>query len=71
MLGTGELQKVKDGIAMTDKVKKVEEKIARQWVRGLGNEESFELLRVTSQRLNRKLRDLADEVVRTGTLPGA
>jgi signal transduction histidine kinase/CheY-like chemotaxis protein len=35
----------------------------------LGNEESFELLQVTSQRLNRKLRDLAEEVVRSGALP--
>jgi signal transduction histidine kinase/DNA-binding response OmpR family regulator len=39
--------------------------------RKIGNEASFELMREASQRLNRKLRDLADEVVRTGTLPEA
>jgi signal transduction histidine kinase/DNA-binding response OmpR family regulator len=37
---------------------------------GLTNEEAFQLLRQTSQRLNRKLRDIADDVVRTGDLPG-
>jgi len=35
----------------------------------IGNDESFMLLRETSQRLNRKLRDIADEVVLTGELP--
>jgi signal transduction histidine kinase/DNA-binding response OmpR family regulator len=35
----------------------------------LDNDESFSRLRSTSQRLNRKLRDLADDVVRTGDLP--
>ena len=29
----------------------------------------FELLRETSQRLNRKVRDIPDEVVLTGELP--
>lgn len=29
----------------------------------------FKLLRETSQRLNRKMRDIADEVVFTGELP--
>jgi AmiR/NasT family two-component response regulator len=31
--------------------------------------EGFDLLRRASQRTNRKLRDIADEVVTTGTLP--
>ena len=35
----------------------------------MSNDESFTLLRETSQRLNRKLRDIADEVVLTGELP--
>jgi signal transduction histidine kinase/DNA-binding response OmpR family regulator len=35
----------------------------------IGSDESFALLRETSQRLNRKLRDIADEVVLTGELP--
>jgi DNA-binding response OmpR family regulator len=35
----------------------------------IDNDESFSRLRSTSQRLNRKLRDLADDVVRTGDLP--
>ena len=35
----------------------------------IGNDESFTLLRETSQRLNRKLADIADEVVLTGELP--
>ena len=35
----------------------------------IGNDESFTLLRETSQRLNRKLGDIADEVVLTGELP--
>jgi signal transduction histidine kinase/DNA-binding NarL/FixJ family response regulator len=37
----------------------------------IGNEASFDLMREASQKLNRKLRDLADEVVRTGRLPEA
>ena len=32
-------------------------------------EEAFTLLRATSQHLNRKLRDVAEDVLRTGTLP--
>lgn len=32
-------------------------------------EEAFDLLRRTSQNLNRKLRDIADDVTQTGTLP--
>ena len=35
----------------------------------IGNDESFTLLRETSQRLNRKLGDIADDVVLTGELP--
>jgi hypothetical protein len=35
----------------------------------LSDDESFELLRRTSQTLNRKLRDIADDVVLTGELP--
>ena len=35
----------------------------------IGNDESFTLLQETSQRLNRKLGDIADEVVLTGELP--
>ncbi|HZZ97211.1 MAG TPA: ANTAR domain-containing protein [Jatrophihabitantaceae bacterium] len=31
---------------------------------------AFDLLRVTSQRTHRKLRDIADDVVLTGALPG-
>ncbi len=34
------------------------------------SEEAFEMLSVASQHLNRKLRDVADDVARTGTLPG-
>lgn len=34
----------------------------------IGEREAFDLLRVVSQRSNTRLRDLADEVVRTGTL---
>ena len=37
---------------------------------GCSAEEAFTALRVTSQHLHRKLRDIADEVVFTGTLPG-
>jgi hypothetical protein len=37
--------------------------------RRLDNDAAFELLRSTSQTTNRKLRDLADLVVRTGDLP--
>ncbi|MEN3362211.1 MAG: hypothetical protein V7637_6193 [Mycobacteriales bacterium] len=37
--------------------------------RHLGSDEAFELLRSTSQLSNRKLRDLAEYVVRTGDLP--
>ncbi len=37
-------------------------------LRGLTAEQAFDLLRTTSNQTNRKLRDLADEVVRTGTL---
>jgi DNA-binding response OmpR family regulator len=33
------------------------------------NQEGFDLLRQSSQRLHRKLRDIADEVVLTGALP--
>jgi AmiR/NasT family two-component response regulator len=32
---------------------------------------AFSMLRATSQRLHRKLRDIAIEVVETGTLPEA
>jgi signal transduction histidine kinase/DNA-binding response OmpR family regulator len=35
----------------------------------IDNDESFTLLRSISQRLNRKLRDIADDVIRTGDLP--
>ena len=37
----------------------------------IDNDESFALLRSFSQRLNRKLRDIADDVIRTGDLPPA
>lgn len=40
-------------------------------LRKLPEQEAFELLRVTSQNANRKLRDIAEDVVRTGTLPAA
>ncbi len=33
------------------------------------NDEAFARLRVTSQALHRKLRDIASEVVETGALP--
>ena len=39
--------------------------------RGLTEDEAFETLRERSQRENRKVRDIADEVVYTGDLPGA
>ncbi|MEN3360096.1 MAG: hypothetical protein V7637_4078, partial [Mycobacteriales bacterium] len=38
--------------------------------RHLSSDEAFELLRSTSQLSNRKLRDLAEQVVRSGDLPG-
>lgn len=37
----------------------------------IGQDEAFDLLRRVSQRTNRKLREIADEVVHTGQLPGA
>lgn len=36
----------------------------------VSDREAFDLLREVSQRTNRKLRDVADEVVHTGQLPG-
>jgi GAF domain-containing protein len=38
-------------------------------IRRVSQQEAFDLLRVTSQRANRKLREIADEVVLTGELP--
>jgi hypothetical protein len=38
-------------------------------VHKVGEEEAFALLRTTSQNLNLKLRSVADDVARTGTLP--
>ena len=38
-------------------------------IRRVSQEEAFDLLRVRSQRSNRKLREIADEVVLTGALP--
>ena len=35
----------------------------------IGQDEAFDLLRTVSQRTNRKLREIADEVVHTGQLP--
>jgi GAF domain-containing protein len=35
----------------------------------IDQDEAFELLRTVSQRTNRKLREIADEVIRTGQLP--
>jgi AmiR/NasT family two-component response regulator len=35
---------------------------------GIRDGAAFDLLRVASQRSNRRLRDIADEVVRTGEL---
>jgi GAF domain-containing protein len=37
----------------------------------VGQDEAFDLLRTVSQRTNRKLREIADEVVHTGQLPEA
>jgi hypothetical protein len=37
--------------------------------RKITKEQAFDLLRVASQQSNRKLRDLADDVVFTGTMP--
>jgi hypothetical protein len=34
-------------------------------------ERAFKVLVRTSQQHNRKLRDIADELIRTGSLPGA
>ena len=39
-------------------------------IRRIGQDEAFDLLRMVSQRTNRKLREIADEVVHTGQLPG-
>lgn len=38
-------------------------------VHDISSEEAFERLTISSQELNRKLRDVADDVTRTGTLP--
>jgi GAF domain-containing protein len=38
-------------------------------IRRIGQDEAFDLLRSVSQRTNRKLREIADEVVHTGQLP--
>jgi GAF domain-containing protein len=38
-------------------------------IRRIGQDEAFDLLRRVSQRTNRKLREIADEVVHTGQLP--
>lgn len=40
-------------------------------IRRVGQDEAFDLLRTVSQRTNRKLREIADEVVHTGQLPGS
>ena len=40
-------------------------------IRRIGQDEAFDLLRRVSQRTNRKLREIADEVVHTGQLPDA
>lgn len=40
-------------------------------IQRIGQDEAFDLLRRVSQRTNRKLREIADEVVHTGQLPGA
>jgi len=40
-------------------------------IRRIGQDEAFDLLRRVSQRTNRKLREIADEVVHTGQLPEA
>jgi AmiR/NasT family two-component response regulator len=36
---------------------------------GLDADQAFEVLRAASMKLNRKLRELADEIVFTGALP--
>lgn len=38
-------------------------------IRRIGPDEAFDLLRTVSQRTNRKLREIADDVVHTGQLP--
>jgi AmiR/NasT family two-component response regulator len=38
-------------------------------IRHIGQDDAFDLLRTVSQRTNRKLREIADEVVHTGQLP--
>ena len=38
-------------------------------IRRVGQDEAFDLLRTESQRTNRKLREIADDVVHTGQLP--
>jgi GAF domain-containing protein len=38
-------------------------------IQRVGQDEAFDLLRTVSQRTNRKLREIADEVVHTGQLP--
>jgi hypothetical protein len=38
-------------------------------IRRVGQDDAFDLLRTVSQRTNRKLREIADEVVHTGQLP--
>lgn len=38
-------------------------------IRYVGQDEAFDLLRTVSQRTNRKLREIADDVVHTGQLP--
>jgi hypothetical protein len=38
-------------------------------IRRVGQDEAFDLLRTVSQRTNRKLREIADDVVHTGQLP--
>jgi ANTAR domain/GAF domain len=40
-------------------------------IRRIGQDEAFDLLRTVSQRTNRKLREIADDVVHTGQLPEA
>jgi GAF domain-containing protein len=40
-------------------------------IRRIGQDEAFDLLRRVSQRTNRKVREIADEVVHTGQLPDA
>jgi GAF domain-containing protein len=38
-------------------------------IRHIGQDDAFDLLRTVSQRTNRKLREIADDVVHTGQLP--